>query len=195
MRKGLWVKLLAIAVTLAVLAGAAAYGSRGRMTNFDEVRGGVLYRSGQPREDSWDLLVRHYRIRTVISLRENRPEADWWKQEESACSRLGLKMIHIPLETRDRPTPQEWNTFLQAVTEPANWPILVHCEAGSSRTGVMVAGYEVFVLRKNLRKALSNAKDHHFDAKMHPDYVAFLEDLIKARNSATSAPSRADEED
>lgn len=176
-------KLVAVLFVLAVLAGAAVFGSRGRMTNFDEVNAGVLYRSGQPKAENWDVLVRQYRIRTVISLRENRPGEEWWKQEDAACGRLGLKMVHIPMETRGRPTEQEWGLFYQTVTDPANWPVLVHCKEGSSRTGVMVAGYRIAVMGKSLKASLADAKAHSFEAEKSADYVAFLEGLAKKQGT------------
>ena len=190
MRLRLLAKIAAGLAVGAVLAGAAAYGLPGRVRHFDTVQAGVLYRSGQPRGEAWDRLAGDFRIRTVISLRERNPEADWSREEEQACSRLGLRLIRIPIESRDRISQEPWTTFLQTVTDPADWPVLVHCEAGSARTGYLVAGYRIAVQGWSVKNALTEAQAHHWDTASHPDQVAFLEELWQKHHKPDPATQR-----
>lgn len=179
-------------LVVGVLAAAVVYGLSEGVYHFDTVHAGVLYRSGQPRGNGLDCLVRDFRIRTVISLREDRPQEAWWQEEEQACRRLGVRMVHIPMEDRNRPSDEKWRMFLQTVTDPANWPVLVHCEAGSARTGVMVAGYRIAVQGWKAPRALTEAARQNFDVATHPDQAKFLEELAEKHRQADESGEDAE---
>ena len=179
-------KLAALACAAGILAASAWYGASRPAGSFDEVQGGVLYRSGQPTEAFWPILARQYRIRTVISLRANRPDADWWRREQDACRCLGIKIIHIPLEGRAdlTPTPEEWDAFSRAVTDPADWPILVHGDQDAGSTDVMVGGYRVAVQGWSMNRTLKDAAAHSFPPERHPECVGFWQQLKDNRNGS-----------
>jgi len=67
------------------------------------------------------------------------------------------------------------------VEDPANWPVLIHCEMGSSRTGMMVGAYRIAVQGWSVAAATQDAEKHYFAPHKHPEYCAFWEELAKAR--------------
>ena len=109
--------------------------------NFRTVREGVLYRSGQLSLDAFDRIAHDYGIRTVISLRPALPgqlPPDW--KEEEFCHHQDIKYIRLPPKHwwgENGPAPADENVreFLRIIDDPKNYPVLVHCFAGTHRTG------------------------------------------------------------
>ena len=161
--------------------------------NFGVVRPGVMYRSGQPEDEAaWRALENQSHIRTVIDLREDMPQEKWAIVERDFCVRYGIRHVKLPIDTAG-PTPEQFKQFLDIANDPSCWPILVHCQLGKSRTGVMVAAYRMLVQGWSRQDAMADAekyKDH-----MDPGYVAFLETLARdgggnEASSACSAPTQ-----
>lgn len=121
------------------------------LRNFRTVRAGVLYRSGQLTPTGLDLVLRVYKIRTVVTLRTVRdpdhPYPDAW--EVQACAARGARHVRIlprpwlPAETGAIPAADAVREFLAVMDDPANHPVLVHCFAGIHRTGTLAAVYRV----------------------------------------------------
>ncbi|MBS0214718.1 MAG: tyrosine-protein phosphatase [Proteobacteria bacterium] len=74
-------------------------------------------------------------IRTVVNLR---PTPDAAPDPKHAM------LEHIPVWTW-HVTDNEILAFLRIADDPAKQPVLVHCQHGADRTGVMIAAYRVVV--------------------------------------------------
>jgi len=72
----------------------------------------------------------------VIDLRT---AAEGAASEQRAARRLGIPYLNIPVATR-APTPAQVAAFAQAVEDPVNRPVLVHCHT-ANRAGAMWALY------------------------------------------------------
>jgi uncharacterized protein (TIGR01244 family) len=67
---------------------------------------------------------------SVINLRlANEPGADV-DAEAAAAKAAGVNFVHIPFSTQS-PDPAVVDTFLKAVTTPANEPAFIHCASGN----------------------------------------------------------------
>ena len=55
------------------------------------------------------------------------------EEAKAMAARLGLKYIHLPLQT---PTPEIAEAFLKAVADPSNQPVYIHC-GSANRVGAM----------------------------------------------------------
>jgi len=112
---------LALAATLALVAGAAASGARegknkaagAPAENFGKVND-HYYRGGQPDAEGFARL-KQLGVRTVIDLRKDSVAA----------------------------APEQVAEFLKLVNDPANWPVYVHCKGGRHRTGALTAAYRI----------------------------------------------------
>ncbi len=104
-----------------------------------------LYRSGQPTAKGLRNL-KDLGIRTVIDLR-------WLNSERNAATDSGLEYEHIHMTVL---TPEESDAvkFLQIVTDKKRTPVLVHCQYGADRTGILCAIYRIAIQGWTKEKAL-----------------------------------------
>ncbi len=112
-----------------------------------------LYRSGQPTASGLRNL-KAMGIRTVIDLR-------WLNSERSAATGSGLEYEHIHMTVLS-PEESDAVKFLQIVTDKKRTPVLVHCQYGADRTGLMCAIYRVAVQGWTKEKALKEMVDGGF---------------------------------
>jgi tyrosine-protein phosphatase SIW14 len=115
--------------------------------NFRVVTDGVLVRSAQLPVEGLERLIHDYRIRTIISLRDKQDAGDD-RDEEALCRNVGIRFVRLP--------PQHWSPingivpaednikeFLKIMDEETRHPVLIHCFAGTHRTGAYVAIYRM----------------------------------------------------
>lgn len=92
-----------------------------------------LYRAGQPTAEAMRV-YEDYGIKTVINLRSFNSDRDEIRGTD-------LKLVEIPVLTWDLEM-DEVVAVLQAIRD-AEKPVLIHCQHGSDRTGLMVAMYRI----------------------------------------------------
>lgn len=106
------------------------------LSAFGRIAPGV-FRSSQPTEAGLRA-ARAAGIRTLLVLRSAVPE-----QERVVADRLGLMIVHVPMDGRGLPTMKQVDRALEEIADPSNQPILVHCMHGEERTGAVAAAYRV----------------------------------------------------
>jgi len=95
-----------------------------------------LYRSAQPSAPGMKNL-KNMGIRTIVNLRSFHSDRDEIGKIDLDYERITMKTWHI-----DR---KEAVRFLRWATDPHRTPVLVHCQHGSDRTGVLCALYRIAV--------------------------------------------------
>lgn len=136
-------RLILLGVAFALLAPPLAWiGHRVRSGNFGVVQPGRVYRSGQLGPEAFMSVIGTYRIKTVLNLRGPNPKQAWYRDERDAVLAGGATHIDVPLSSC------EWMSRAQAaalldVLETAERPLLVHCQWGSERTGMVSAFLEL----------------------------------------------------
>lgn len=140
-----------VAVVLIGLPAAYASYQKANHRNIRIVTPGVLYRSGQLSKSGLERMIHDHGIRSVVSLRDtyvegvNPPDA----AEADFCKSLDIKHVRItpkswwPEYEGPPPAEQGITTFLKVMDDPGNYPVLLHCFAGTHRTGAMVAIYRM----------------------------------------------------
>ncbi len=119
--------------------------------NFYQVSDG-LYRASQP-DACMMRLYEEQGIKTVINLRAFHSDAD--KVEGTS-----LKLVEVPVLTWDL-SMDEVVTVLQAVRD-AEKPVLVHCQHGADRTGMMVAMYRIVEQGWSKERAIAEMREGGF---------------------------------
>lgn len=109
-------------------------------SNFHSVVEGEFYRSGQLNEKQIVKYHDQYNIKTIINLRGNNQGKSWYDNEVKVSSKLGINHIDFRMSEK-KPFTKEQVAQLIEIYKSAPKPILVHCRAGSDRTGLASAIY------------------------------------------------------
>ena len=133
-----WLRLLVgVVIIVAVTAGAWVLGNWDFVHHrIGAVEPGVLYRSAQLSPAKLDDVIQEYGIRTVVNLREEDPQ-----EEKDVAARRGAAYVWLP--SMQVPAKANIDAFLVLMDDPKNHPVLVHCEHGVGRTGVLAGVYRM----------------------------------------------------
>ena len=123
--------------------------------------------SPQP-DDSTIKNLHKARLKTIINFRHS-------DRHEELAEDLGLNYVQISI---DNVTPDEkqLQRFFEVLDDESNYPILMHCQSGSHRTGVMTAIYRIEYQKWSSERALHEMKDFlyfatHKDVNKGIDFI------------------------
>lgn len=201
-------KMFAIIVAALGLAAGAYWAyhylaGRAMLLNDAVVEPGKLIRSAQPRLGDLNDLQARYGIGTILSLKGKEPyDVAMWARANN------VRIIMLSMNADTPPTPDQAALFFDLMrgetVTPSNYgdavyrvigselnepvrfpfPVLIHCEGGADRTGVMVALYRIAFQHWSLGQAKAEMQDHRHFPSVHPNQFKFLEAA-----SPTLAPS------
>lgn len=123
-------------VLLAALVPAGFLGVRWGSGNRGTVIPGRVYRSSQLSGEALERWIRQDGIRTVINLRGPNPQAPWYRNERSATLRSGAVQVDLTLASDHWLSRAQARTLLETL-DRAEYPILIHCQWGAERTGLV----------------------------------------------------------
>ena len=129
---------VAVLAAVAITAGASYEHWAVFRHRFTVVTEGVVYQSAEMPPQKLLETVGKYGIRTVIDLRRDGPLV---AAEREALARAGVTHSHLP--TPQVPTPETVDAFLAVMDDPANRPVLIHCEHGEGRAPLFSALYRI----------------------------------------------------
>jgi protein tyrosine/serine phosphatase len=126
---------------LVVFLGAllAYYGYMIHTANFHTIVSGEAYRSGQMDAAQLSRAIQAYGIKSIINLRGTNAPGLYQGEIETA-KRLGVRHYDFSLSANDEITVPQMDQVIQTLRE-APKPVLIHCQAGSDRTGLISALY------------------------------------------------------
>ena len=141
-----------------------------RIDNFAKVND-AYFRGAQPVGSDYADLAR-LGVKTVINLIG---DDDLDSTEQSSVEEHGMRYVQIPMSTRKAPTPQQLETFLSVVNDPASQPVYVHCVGGRHRTGVMTAVYRMIKDGISGAEAFTEMKRFKYGPDfLHPEFKKFV---------------------
>jgi len=145
--------------------------------NLHEVIPGELYRSSQLPPSHLELIVKSYGIKTIVNLSGYEPHY-WVSQEEKRiCDQYGVVLFNLKTHALIL-TPVEQVENMLAISLAAPLPILVHCFAGSDRTGEMGALY-LLSKGKSTQEALEQLTPEYGHKRWLFPYKSYLIDNIE----------------
>ncbi len=141
----------------------------------------ALYRSAQPSAAGMRGL-KTMGIRTIVNLRSRHSDT-------KEIGRTRLRYEHVPLRALPG-TPDAIIRFLGLVSGRRSSPVLVHCQFGADRTGVMCAVYRMVVEDWSVAEALEEMQSGEFGFRgiwdNLPGYLAGL-DIARLRAAVAEA--------
>jgi protein tyrosine/serine phosphatase len=123
----------------------------------------ILIRTPQP--DAGDLRELHaeHGVKTVLNLRGEQPERDWFKEEGIGVRAIKAQWVHLPVSGSHPPKPDELRVFFALVEDPQRWPIVVHCQGGIHRTGAFIALFRIQYEGWSGDRAVEEMEDRYFN--------------------------------
>lgn len=154
-RLGPWAVVLVLALAASPALAEAPSGDGAALAPFEAVQvSSGVYRSRKPREED----LKHAAalgIRTVLSLQR------WMAHGEAeAAEGLGLRVLSVPMDGLVYPEFWKVDQAVALLADPALRPILVHCEHGRDRTGIVVAAYRISQEHASVDAAMTEARAH-----------------------------------
>jgi len=138
----------------------------------------ALYRSAQPTVEGFRA-VKALGVKTVVNLRA-------FHSDRRALRGTDLRYEPIPMQAW-HPEDEDVVRFLRVVADKNRTPVLVHCQHGADRTGVMVAVYRIVMQGWSREEAIAEMRQGGFGFheifKGLPEYLAKL-DIAKLRKEA-----------
>lgn len=136
---------------------------------------GQIYRSGRLTPAAMRRVVERYGVRTVIDLGADPEGSPADRRSARVAEALGLQRYRLHLSGDATGDPDEYLQALRLMTDPSRQPVLVHCGAGSERTGCAVALYRYAVEGVPLSTAYEEAQRFDHDPRRNPHLWEMLE--------------------
>ncbi len=109
------------------------------IVRYNELEKGKIWRGGQPKTEDDYLMLKKQGIKTIINLR--------WDESVETSKQMArkhrFKFINVPMKATDQPDEKNVNKVLNALRNPNNQPVFLHCQHGKDRTGLISALYRV----------------------------------------------------
>lgn len=109
--------------------------------NFHEISEGKFYRSAQLNKDQFASYIQRYKIKSILNLRGENPKQPWYRDEMFVATNLKVAHFDYALSATHAVKQQQIDEIIDIISR-APLPILVHCQAGADRTGLVAAIYE-----------------------------------------------------
>jgi len=143
--------------------------------NFGVVEEGKLYRSGELTPAATEKVVREHHVRTIVDLGAYVADPVAERVASRTAAALGLERHVFRLEGDGTGNPNAYVEALRIIQDPAKQPVLVHCSAGSQRTGACVLLYREIVQGKAIDTQWEEAYSHGHDPARNPKLKPYLE--------------------
>jgi len=134
--------------------------------HFQVVEPGVLMRCGQPRVRDLERIRAEHGLGTIVCARggtRHPLRGGWFRKERAYCQQAGIRFEHLPFSDAAAPPAEVFDRFLAIVRQPERRPVLVHCEQGFHRTGILCAAYRIGPCGWAIQRALEEMQTFGFE--------------------------------
>jgi protein tyrosine/serine phosphatase len=176
-RKTAW--LIAAGIVVLAAAGTLVYKSicyNLVPKRFGVVEQGFIYRSGQLSAPLAKKVLAEHNIRVIVDLTSDNPKNTDQQAEKKAAAELNIKTLRFPLGGKGTGDVNEYAHAIVAIVDARknNLPVLVHCAAGTQRTGGVIAAYRLLVEKKDPAFVINEMKHYGWNAKDNPNLLPYL---------------------
>lgn len=130
--------VLTVLVASPVFAGGAYLGIQHLSGNFHEIDPGQLYRSGQLTAGQIRDYTKRFGIKAIVNLRGRSDKAEWYRDEVAEAKALNLTHVDFKMSARKELSLAKADE-LEKILRDVPKPVLIHCQAGSDRSGLASA--------------------------------------------------------
>jgi protein tyrosine phosphatase (PTP) superfamily phosphohydrolase (DUF442 family) len=137
--------IIGLLLLIAATGGGLAYHHHKRYKHLAVHDAGMVYRSAWLDGDVFREVIETYQIRTVVNLCEPGELGETRSADQRQAVRgSGARLIELPMpaSTID-PTDPAVQNFVDLLGNPENYPLLVHCQHGVTRTAKVLTMYDI----------------------------------------------------
>ena len=146
-----------IALILLSLGGAGgyAYWHHQKYKHLAVHEAGMMYRSAWVEPDTFSELIERYQIRSVVNLCNPGEMGEArWEGQRKAVTNAGAKLMELPMPTTVNADDPLVAKHIELLNNPDNYPMLVHCQHGVTRTAKFIAIYDIIYRNKTAKQSL-----------------------------------------
>jgi hypothetical protein len=174
---------LSILAVIGAVAGGLAYRHHHRYKHLATHENGMVYRSAWVEPDVLSELIEEYQFRAVVNLCKpgEMGEARWEAQRE-AVRNAGAKLIEASMPMTIEADDPVLEEHMAILSDPNNYPMLVHCQHGVTRTAKFLTMYDIAFRNKTAEDSLAaqplfGREDHNVNVR------AFAKNFEKAHQT------------
>ncbi len=127
------------------LCGGLAYRHHKRYKHLAIHDPGMIYRSAWLDADVFREVIEQYQIRTVLNLCEpDELGAERCVDQRKAVRGSGARLVELPMPAATiDPADPAVQPFVDLLSNPETYPLLVHCQHGVTRTAKVLVMYDI----------------------------------------------------
>ena len=137
-------RMTSVVICFLAISGAACFWYLEEQGNFHPVTHGEAYRSAQLDRDELERYIGEFGIRSVINLRGCNAGETWYQEEIQACRTMRVRHFDLELSAQKAPLPREVQLLVH-IFDTAPRPVLIHCQGGADRSGLVAALWKIVV--------------------------------------------------
>lgn len=139
-----------------------------------------LYRSGRIHEALLPKILKDYEIDTIVTMTHAIDTIEWQQEERRIAKELDVDLIRFPLRGDGTGDITSYVEALRAIQRELgnDRRVLVHCAAGTERTGGVVFLYRTLFLDQPQDEAYAEMLEYGFNPKRNTALLPYLMDGV-----------------
>ena len=131
------------------------------------VEAGSIYRSGQLHPALIERVLIEHDIGVIVDLNGKRIGKVEHETEDEVAMNLGIDKKRYPLNGNGTGNIEQYAQAIAAINKAVKekQPVLVHCSAGSQRTGGVIAMYRLLVQKQSVLPILEEMEQYDWDSE------------------------------
>ncbi|QDU82399.1 hypothetical protein Pla110_41540 [Polystyrenella longa] len=163
--------IVILSLTGMVLVAGVLYYNHQRYKHLATHDEGMVYRCGWVEPDVFAELIEEHQFRSVVNLcRPGEMGEERWEAQRQAVNGENCKLFEVSMPTTVEANDPELQKHLAILRDPNNYPMIVHCQHGVTRTAKFLSIYDIIFRGMSAEESLTaqplfGREDHNVNVK------------------------------